>query len=121
MRGGVTGLYLPAYQRHLWNRFLARWLTRNLPESNRVNVRMKLNPAPFPRNLNEAQATQLAGLALPLPSARLKYEDGVAGTPEDWPEVLREVMSEEKIDLAALQLRGLRRPFFSRGERALVC
>ena len=121
MRGDLTGLYVSAYQSHLWNRFLARWLTHRLPDANRIKVMLKMDSVPFPRGLSAEESAELNRLTLPLPSARLKYEDAIADTPYDWPEVLRETLADEGIELNQIRLKGLRRPFFSRGERAILC
>jgi tRNA pseudouridine13 synthase len=121
LRGDLAGLYLSAYQSHLWNAFLARWLTRCLPASCRVDVQLKLDRVPFPRGLSNEQSAMLEKLVLPLPSARLKYDELVPDAPPDWAEVLRETLDENGVALEQLRLKRLRRPFFSRGERAIVC
>src|SRR5262245_5109832 len=111
-RPELSGLYLSAYQSHLWNRFLARWLTKNLTAEQRIDVRLKLDALPMPRGARMS----LDAVVLPLPSARLRYVDEVSGGPPDWPAVLRETLDEQRVELEQLKLRGLRRPFFSRGE-----
>jgi tRNA pseudouridine13 synthase len=121
MRGDLMGLYLSAYQSHLWNRYLARWLTQRLPPIKRTDVTLKMDAVPFPRGLSENEFEELKRLALPLPSARLRYEDAFADAPSDWAEVLRQTLVEEGIALEQIRLKGLRRPFFSRGERAVLC
>jgi tRNA pseudouridine13 synthase len=121
MRSELASLYLSAYQSHLWNRMLDEWLKQHLAAEHLVNIRLKLDEVHTPRGLGEEQRRELAGLVLPLPSARLKYEDAVPGTPPDWAPVLRQVLAAEQIELAQLKLKGLRRPYFSRGERAALC
>jgi tRNA pseudouridine13 synthase len=121
LRGDLASLYLAAYQSHLWNRLLARWLERNLPPENRLTIRLKLHDVPMPRDLSAEQRSNLAGLSLPLPSARLKYDEAIAGAPADWPDIMRQILVEEGIDLERMKLQGLRKPFFSRGERANLC
>jgi len=120
MRADMTGLYLSAYQSHLWNQFLDRWLSKNLPEEHRVAVRLKLDAVPMPRRLAVERRAELSRLMLPLPSARLHYEDAIPNAPVDWQEVLSDVLKAEQIELDQLKLHGLRRPFFSRGERAII-
>jgi tRNA pseudouridine13 synthase len=127
-RGAITRLpadlatlYLAAYQSHLWNRALARWLERLLPVQHRVAVRLKLADAPMPRGLSLAQHDELARLSLPLPSARLKYDEAIEDSPPDWPEVVRETLAEDGVELNQMKLQGLRKPFFSRGVRAILC
>jgi len=117
LRPELAGLYLSAYQSHLWNCFLANWLTKNLPPEGRVDVRLKLDALPMPHGAN----VNLDGRVLPLPSVRLRYDEKVSAAPSDWPEVLRATLGEEGIELEQLKLKGLRRPFFSRGERAVLC
>jgi tRNA pseudouridine13 synthase len=121
MRADLASLYLAAYQSHFWNRMLARWLERNLPTANRLMIRLKLDDVPMPRDLSQEQRAILAGLSLPLPSARLKYDEAIEGAPADWPELLRETLAMEGFDLEKMKLQGLRKPFFSRGERAILC
>jgi tRNA pseudouridine13 synthase len=82
-------------------------------------VKLKLEAVPFPFGLTTEQLEHLKGLSLPLPSARLKADAAIPGTPPDWPALLGAVLCEEKLALSDLQLKGLRRPFFSRGERAI--
>ena len=120
LRAELGSLYLAAYQSHLWNFALADWLTRHLPALQRVSVRLKLDAVPTPRGLTTEQRTELAGLALPLPSARLKYDEAIPGTPPDWPDAVRRAFAADGIELEQMKLKGLRRPFFSRGERPML-
>lgn len=116
LRPELRGLYLSAYQSHLWNRMLARWLTQQLrPEQLRPTA-LRLGEAPFPVDLDAEQRTAFAALQLPLPSARLKLE---ADDPRA--EVVQSVLAEEGLTLHDLQIRGVREMFFSKGERAARC
>src|SRR5262249_8688957 len=72
---------------------------------------------PMPRGAT----TDFDAVMLPLPSARLRYADEVSGGPPDWPKVLRATLDEQGVELEQLKLTGLRRPFFSRGERSGLC
>src|SRR4029079_9626882 len=51
-------------------------------------------------------------LTLPLPSARLK-PDSVA----PWAPIVEEVLKDEGLTLAELKIKGMQKPFFSRGDR----
>src|SRR5439155_26432407 len=56
----LRGLYLSAYQSHLWNRMLARWLRQHVPPEQLLPVRLRLGDVPMPRGLDEARRTELA-------------------------------------------------------------
>jgi tRNA pseudouridine13 synthase len=116
LRPELRGLYLSAYQSHLWNRMLARWLHEHCRPQQLRDVRLRLGPVPFPAGLDDAQRQAFAGLRLPLPSARLKMapDDPDAG-------LVAGVLAEEGLELRDLQVKGIREMFFSRGERAGLC
>jgi tRNA pseudouridine13 synthase len=116
LRPELRGLYLSAYQSHLWNRMLARWLRERLRPEQLLSVTLRLGEVPMFRNLDESQTTALRGLMLPLPSARLHLA-------EDDPhaELIKEVLAEEGLELSRMKVPGVRDLFFSRGERAGLC
>jgi tRNA pseudouridine13 synthase len=112
----LRGLYLSAYQSHLWNRMLARWLTEHVPAEQRIAVRLRLGDVPMPRGLDESRRAELAALRLPLPSARVDL------SPEDPRGALMDaVLNEEGLQRAEMKLKGFRKLFFSKGERAALC
>ena len=121
MRGELGSLYLAAYQSHLWNRLLAYWIERNLPAGNQLTIRLKLAEVPMPIGVSAEQSANLSRLNLPLPSARLRYDDVIENSPPDWPILLQEMLNQEGIELEKMKLQGLRTPFFLRGERAIHC
>jgi tRNA pseudouridine13 synthase len=112
LRPDLRTLYLSAYQSHLWNRMLARWIRHSCPAENLIDVSLQLGPVPMPRVLDPANLQQLAESKLPLPSARLKLagDDPRMG-------LVQEVLLEEGLELKQLQIKGLRDLFFSKGER----
>lgn len=116
LRPELRGLYLSAYQSHLWNRLLARWLQHHCRPDQLVAGALRLGELPMHRHLDPAQLRELRELSLPLPSARTKLE------PDD-PRlaVVREVLAEEGLELRQLQVKGIRELFFSKGERAALC
>ncbi len=116
LRPELRGLYLSAYQSHLWNRMLAAWLGSHLRPEQRHPVTLRLGVVPFHHNLNAEQQSELAALQLPLPSARLKLDDA-----DPRGELVRAVLAEEGLELRQMQIKGIREIFFSRGERAALC
>jgi tRNA pseudouridine13 synthase len=116
LRPELRGLYLSAYQSHLWNRMLIRWLRQHCrPEQLRL-VALRLGEVPFHADLDAEQQAALARLHLPLLSARLRMDEADPLYP-----LVREVLAEESLELRDLQVRGIREMFFSRGERAALC
>lgn len=116
LRPELRGLYLSAYQSHLWNRMLARWLRQHCPAEQLVNVALRLGEVPMHRRLDEGQRGELMALQLPLPSARLKLEPADPGAP-----LIHAVLAEEGLELRQLRVKGVREMFFSKGARAALC
>jgi tRNA pseudouridine13 synthase len=112
----LRSLYMAAYQSHLWNRMLARWLQEHCRSDQLVTVSLKLGDVPMHRNLQEDQRIELAGLNLPLPSAREKLD---VGDPRF--ALMQSVLAEEGLAPAQLRIRGSREMFFSKGHRAAIC
>jgi tRNA pseudouridine13 synthase len=116
LRPELRGLYLSAYQSHLWNRMLANWLRGHLRPDQLRPLALRVGVIPFHQNVDTEQLQELAALQLPLPSARLKLDDA-----DPCAELVRAVLAEEKLELRQIQIKGIRKMFFSRGERAVLC
>jgi tRNA pseudouridine13 synthase len=116
LRPELRGLYLSAYQSHLWSRMLARWLRERLRPQQLVIVALRLGEVPMHDGLDASQRRELADLWLPLPSARMRLDEADARG-----ELVRAVLVEEQLEVRDLQIRGIREMFFSRGERAALC
>jgi tRNA pseudouridine13 synthase len=116
LRPELRGLYLSAYQSHLWNRMLAAWLRTYLRPEQLRPVELRLGVVPFHENMDAEQIKELAASQLPLPSARLKLDEG-----DPCAELVRTVLAEEGLELRQMQIKGIREMFFSRGERAALC
>lgn len=108
----LQGLYLSAWQSHLWNRMLTRWLTTHIGTDELVPIRLKTQQVVMPRSIPASIRADWEALVLPLPSARLKL-DPLA----PWAAVVEAIMTEEGIPLEEMRIKGLRKPFFSKGER----
>jgi tRNA pseudouridine13 synthase len=112
LRPELQGLYLSAWQSHLWNRMLARWLSDHVPADRLIPIRLKTGDVVMPRSMPEALRSEWASLSLPLPSARLKFDPDAP-----WANIVSAVMAEEGIPLDQMRIRGMQRPYFSKGER----
>ena len=105
LRPELQGLYLSAYQSHVWNRTLDRWLR---DRGATASIGLKLGPVAVP----VAAVPGWDDLAVPLPSARLKPDPAA-----DWLPALTAVLADDGLTLDGMKIPGLDRPFFSKGER----
>src|SRR5262249_38610418 len=111
LRPELRGLYLSAYQSYLWNRMLARWLREHLRSDQLLSVKLRLGEVPIHRGLDEVRRKELAGLSLPLPSARMRL---AADDPRA--ELVHAVLREEGLEAGQVKIKGIRELFFSKGE-----
>jgi tRNA pseudouridine13 synthase len=116
LRPELRGLYLSAYQSHLWNRMLARWIEARCRPEQVVPVATRRGSVPMWRCLDEEQRRELASLMLPLPSARLRLEPA-----DPRAALVQSVLAGEGIELGQMQVPGVRALFFSKGERPALC
>ncbi|HEY1189699.1 MAG TPA: tRNA pseudouridine(13) synthase TruD [Gemmata sp.] len=112
LRPELQGLYLSAYQSFLWNKMLAVWLNTTIGAENLTPVELKLGAVPAPVRLPDEHRAAWASLTLPLPSARVKPEPGAP-----WLPIVEEALRGEGLSLAELKVKGMQKPFFSKGER----
>lgn len=113
LRPDLQGLYLSAYQSYLWNRMLARWLERALGAEHIASVELKLGRVPVPVLVPDERRADWEAITLPLPSARLKPDPSAA-----WAAVVDDVLKAEGLTLGELKIRGLQKPYFSKGDRS---
>ncbi len=113
LRPELQGLYLSAYQSHVWNRMLARWLESNVEPERLARIELARGPVPAPRSIGEEKRERWERLLLPLPSARVKPDVSAA-----WPAIVESVLAEDGLTLATMRIAGVERPYFSKGERA---
>jgi tRNA pseudouridine13 synthase len=114
----LRGLYLAAFQSCLWNGILARYLHREAPGGQLIDVPLKLGPAPFFHDLDRETAERFQKAQLPLPSARLHLD---ASNPAQAPvlALIVEVLGEFGLELRQLRVKYPRDSFFSKGQRAV--
>ncbi len=109
-------LYLSAYQSHLWNRMLARWLRQTLPAEQLQNLRLRLGEVPIHSYLDETQVAIFAAAQLPLPSGRVRLAEA-----DPRLILIDEILAEEGVTREQMNLKDLRSLFFSKGERSVWC
>ena len=111
-RPELQGLYLSAYQSYLWNRILAERLIELVPADALRTIQLRLGNLPVPQTLDDRTRADLLFMVIPLPAARSPF-DPTAG----WAEAARRVLAAEGLTWEALKIKGMRKPFFTRGER----
>jgi tRNA pseudouridine13 synthase len=115
----LRGLYLAAFQSHLWNRMLARFLRREAPAGQLADLSLQLGPVPFFHGLTGDLAARFQTTQLPLPSARLHLDHQ---KPADAPllSLITEALGEFGLELRQLRVKYPRDSFFSKGQRAVA-
>jgi tRNA pseudouridine13 synthase len=116
LRPDLRSLYVSAYQSHLWNRMLARWLREHCTPNQLLAVPLRLGEVPMHRGLDDQRLTELAALQLPLPSARMRLDDT-----DPRAALMKSILADDGVELEQLKLKGFREMFFSKGERAALC
>jgi tRNA pseudouridine13 synthase len=116
LRPDLRGLYMSAYQSHLWNRMLALWLSEHCQPQQLGRLRLRLGTVPVYRDLDEEQQETLANLRLPLPSARVRLDSA-----DPRQALMERVLAEEGIKQEQMKLKGSLGMFFSKGDRAALC
>jgi tRNA pseudouridine13 synthase len=112
LRPELRGLYVSAYQSHLWNRILARWLENIVPAVDLVAVDLRLGAVPMPLRLGAAELSKVTQMGVPLPSARTRLQGDDPLKP-----IVDAVLAEDGITLADMHIQGVREMFFSKGDR----
>jgi tRNA pseudouridine13 synthase len=114
-RPELQGLYLSAYQSFLWNRILADVLTERLPADKLRPIQLRLGELPMPIEMDDQQRAELRPMAIPLPAARSPFDPTAP-----WAPAAQRVLMAEGLAWEGLKIKGMRKPFFTRGERAAM-
>jgi tRNA pseudouridine13 synthase len=114
IRRELRTLYFSAFQSHVWNLILARWIEQLTGEQKCVPVELKLGTFPFPRGLDEAQVKALRETALPLPCARTTVPEGALF------QAACAVLQSFQLSWPQLKVKYLKDVFFSKGLRAAL-
>jgi tRNA pseudouridine13 synthase len=116
LRPELQGLYLSAYQSYLWNAILAGWIADSIPEENRTTLELRMGPAPAPRALDDHQRNEWHAVRIPLPAARWPFPESAP-----WAAAATRVLGMENLTWDDLKLKGVSKPFFTKGERSAWC
>ncbi len=111
LRKDLRMLYFSAFQSHLWNLLLARWLEEVCGAEVLVPVRLKLGDFPFPRSIPRDRIDEARRAILTLPSARSPAPDGRLG------EAAEAVLSDFGLTWNDLRIKHIKDIFLSKGGR----
>ncbi len=111
LRRELRTLYFSAFQSHLWNLVLARWLESCAGADSLVPVALKLGTFPFPRRMEPEQVRELSRTMLPLPSARTPLPEGRLGA------IVDDVLQRFGLAWSDLRIKHQKDIFFSKGAR----
>ncbi len=111
LRRELRMLYFSAFQSHLWNLLLARWLEFHAQPGELVPVDLKVGTFPFPRRMPPDRVEALSRTSLTLPSARTPQPQGPLG------EIVQQVLGPWHLEWNELRVKHLKDVFFSKGSR----
>ncbi|SIO67539.1 tRNA pseudouridine13 synthase [Singulisphaera sp. GP187] len=111
LRRELRSLYFSAFQSHLWNLILGRWIERNTREDQRVPIDFKVATLPIHHGLDPVQAELLGLSRIPLPASRSPLPEGPMR------EIAEEVVAEFGLSWENLRVKHLKDVFFSKGTR----
>jgi tRNA pseudouridine13 synthase len=111
LRRELRSLYFSAFQSHLWNLILGRWIAQATRRDQRVAVALKLGSLPIHRRLDAGQAAGLEACRIPLPSARTPLPEGPLA------DIARSILEPFGLAWEDLRVKHLKDVFFSKGAR----
>jgi tRNA pseudouridine13 synthase len=111
VRRELRSLYFSAFQSHLWNLILGRWIEQTTRPEQRVAVDFKVATLPIHRGLDPDQAVAMAECRIPLPASRSPLVEGPIR------EVAFTVLEPFGLAWEDLRVKHLKDVFFSKGSR----
>lgn len=111
LRKDLRMLHFSAFQSHLWNLILARWLEAQAAPGELVPVELKLGTFPFPRAMDDRKVESLRTATLPLPCARTPMPAAPLGP------IVESVLAPFQLGWNDLRIKHLKDIFFSKGSR----
>jgi tRNA pseudouridine13 synthase len=111
LRRELRSLVFSAFQSHLWNLMLGRWIEQTARPDQRVAIAFKTATLPIHHDLDSDQAAALAGLRIPLPAARTALPEGPTR------ELASAVLAPLGLAWEELRIKHLKDVFFSKGDR----
>jgi tRNA pseudouridine13 synthase len=112
IRVDLRSIYVSAFQSFLWNRLLAAWLHQKVRPEALTPVPLKLGLFPFFTVLDEETRAALQSTSLPLPSSRMRLDDGPVK------QLVEASLSALGLTLREIRITYPRDSFFSKGWRA---
>jgi len=114
LRSDLRSLYLAAFQSHLWNQMVARWLTEHVPAADRYTKQGAAGQLTFWSCSAENLVAELAELEVPLPSARQH------AWPDGFDRLLDQVLEPFQMQRHEIRVKYPRDTFFSKGQRRVL-
>ena len=114
LRRDLRSIYFSAYQSHLWNLVLGRFIETLTRPEQRIPYGFRTATLPVPVGLDPEQADRLASARLPLPASRTPLGD------DEISSLARSVVAEQGVAWEDLRVRHLKDVFLSRGDRAAM-
>jgi tRNA pseudouridine13 synthase len=110
----LRSIWLAAFQSHLWNQILAALVWQTCEPRQCTSEKIAGRELPFFAGLDATQRQRLQSVSLPLPSARLHWND------QNLEPLYQQALAAEGLELRQVRVKYPRDSFFSKGERAAV-
>lgn len=110
IRHDLRGLYLAAFQSHLWNELLAQWIEK-LAGPDVIRLKGAAGDLIFPQTITPELLHTLSHTEIPLPSAR------ISEWPPTFEPLIQSITARYGLTPKQIRVKYPRDTFFSKGER----